>query len=234
MRISLLTFATMLVLAGTCQAQEPGGPPGGGFNPEQVLDRIFQNDNNDDGKIDKDEADERMVESFDRIDADEDGFVTRDEMKKMLEQRPPGGGPEGRRGGPDGSGGPEGPEMRGGGPGGPGGGGPGGFGGGPDGPAGPGGGRRGGPGRMMAMMPIIQALDVDKNGELSMEEIDNAIAAIRTLDKDKDGSISAEEMAPDMSQGFGGGGPGGPGGGMGRGGRTGPAKRPTFDEKDKK
>ena len=82
----------------------------------------------------------------------------------------------------------------------------------------------------MAMMPIIQALDADKNGELSTDEINNAIAALKTLDKDNDGSISAEEMAPDMSQMFGGG-PGGPGG---RGGRTGPAKRPTFDDKNDK
>jgi Ca2+-binding EF-hand superfamily protein len=198
MRISCFIIATWLVLAGTCLAQDRGGARNGGFDPLAMLDRIFQDDENDDGKLSKDEADERLLQAFDRVDADKDGFLNREEVQRMVEQ------------GPSQDGGPGGPEGRGGGLGGP-------------------GRPRGGPGRMMAMMPIIQALDADKNGELSTEEIDNAAAAIKTLDQDKDGSISAEEMAPDMSQMLGGGGPGGPGGGMRRGGRTGPPKRPTFD-----
>ncbi len=98
--------------------------------------------------------------------------------------------------------------------------------GGPGGERGPGGDRgRGGPsgmdrGGFMRMMPVFAALDKDQDGELSAEEINNAVAALKTLDKDNDGKLSADEMRPDMSAmggrgGFmgGAGGPGAPGGG---------------------
>ena len=213
MRISVMAFAAMFIGVGIGQAQERGGEQGGqrgggGFDPAAMVDRIFQADKNDDGKIAKDEADDRMLQMFDRADADKDGFMTREEVQKMFEQGPPEGGP----GGPPGFGGP------GGGPGGPGGG-----------PGGPGGGR-GGPERMMAMMPIIKALDADKNGEISMAEIENAVAALKTLDKNKDGSLSMEEIMPDPATMFGGG-RGGRGGPGGPGGQNAPPRRPTFDDK---
>ncbi len=109
---------------------------------------------------------------------------------------PPGGGPGGGRG------------FGGSGGGGPGGGGPG-----------------GGGGRMMAMMPVLKALDADGDGELSSSEIDNAVTALRSLDADKSGSLSSSEMMPDwgsMRGGRGGEGRrGGPGGGEGRRGGPG-------------
>lgn len=82
---------------------------------------------------------------------------------------------------------------------------------------------RGGPGgrpNFMMMLPIFVVLDVNKDGELSKEEINNATAALQKLDKDKDGKLSQEELRPDFG-GFGGrggfgGGPGGGPGGFGR------------------
>ena len=126
------------------------------------------------------------------------------------------GGFGGRRGGPDGGPGQGGFGGRGrGGPGG-------GFG-------GPGGGPP--PEMMMRMIPVLAALDADKDGTISKSEIENASAALKKLDKDNDGELSGEEMAPDFSAmrgrggrgGFGGGpggdrGPGGPGGDRGPGG----------------
>jgi hypothetical protein len=47
-----------------------------------------------------------MRENFDRIDADKDGSVTKDELKAAFERMREGGGPRGPR---DGEGGPRGP-----------------------------------------------------------------------------------------------------------------------------
>lgn len=78
------------------------------------------------------------------------------------------------------------------------------------GPGGPGGGGRGG---MMRMLPVMQALDADSDGELSPAEISNATAALKKLDKNGDGKLDAEELRPAMGGRGGPGGPGGPGGG---------------------
>lgn len=77
---------------------------------------------------------------------------------------------------------------------------------------------RGGPGgrpNFMLMLPIFITLDVNKDGELSKEEIENATAALQKLDKDKNGKLTQEELRPDFSS-FGRRGPGGLGG-FGRG-----------------
>jgi Ca2+-binding EF-hand superfamily protein len=86
----------------------PGGGPGGpGFNfdPEQMIDRAFEADADGDNKLSKEEAPERMKENFDRIDANKDGGVTRDELRTAFERMREGGG----RGPRDGEGGPRGP-----------------------------------------------------------------------------------------------------------------------------
>ncbi len=44
--------------------------------------------------------------------------------------------------------------------------------------------------------PIVKALDKDRDGALSAEEIDNAAAALRTLDANGDGALSRDEMRP--------------------------------------
>lgn len=83
------------------------------------------------------------------------------------------------------------------------------------------GGSGGDMGRMMQMIPVLAALDADKNGVISKSEIKNAAAALRKLDKNGDGELDAEEMRPSRSEGGrsrGGGPEGGPEGE--RGGRS--------------
>lgn len=60
--------------------------------------------------------------------------------------------------------------------------------------------------------PLMQALDADRNGELSAEEIENAAVALKSLDKNSDGKLDNAEMRPN----FEGMGPGGFGGGFGQ------------------
>ena len=68
--------------------------------------------------------------------------------------------------------------------------------------------RRGGPGgpggrpNFLMMMPIIVVLDVNKDGEISKEEIENATASLQKLDKDKNGKLTQDELRPDFG-GFG-------------------------------
>lgn len=133
--------------------------------------------------------------------------------------RPPREGQQGDRGpdrGPRGEGGGRGfggPQ----GPGGPGFGGPPGQGGpGFGGPPGQGGPGFGGPQGGFPQFPVMVALDADKNGEISAEEINNAVAALKTLDKNNDGKLDATELRPNFEgMGRGGFGQGGPGGGFG-------------------
>ena len=73
---------------------------------------------------------------------------------------------------------------------------------------GPRGGQRGG---QRPASPMMTALDANKDGKLSAEEIANAATALKTLDKNKDGVIDANELAPTR-------GPSGQGGAQG--GRT--------------
>ncbi len=63
------------------------------------------------------------------------------------------------------------------------------------------GGRRGGP---PAASPIMTALDVDKDGKLSAEEIANAPTTLKTLDKNLDGVLESTELAPPRDNGQGG------------------------------
>lgn len=70
---------------------QPGRPGGlAQFNPREVFDRM---DANKDGKLSKEEAPERMRENFDRLDADGDGSVTIEEFGRAAAAfggRPPG------------------------------------------------------------------------------------------------------------------------------------------------
>ena len=57
---------------------------------------------------------------------------------------------------------------------------------------------------------IAQALDADRDGELSAKEIENAPRVLQTLDRNKDGELTPDEIRPRFPEG-----PGGRGGGMG-------------------
>ncbi len=75
--------------------------------------------------------------------------------------------------------------------------------GGPRGPGGPGG-ERGGPGGMRMPNPIIEALDLNKDGTIDADEIAKASVSLKKLDKNGDGKLTADEFRPQR--------PGGPGG----------------------
>ena len=87
--------------------------------------------------------------------------------------------------------------------------------------------------------PILVALDKDKDGTLSAEEIESATAALKTLDKNNDGQLDQSETRPNFEGmgpgGFGGGafGGGGFGGGQGEGGAEQMVARLLEMDKDK-
>lgn len=66
-----------------------------------------------------------------------------------------------------------------------------------------------GPAGMLRSFPLMLALDENSDGELSEEEIEEAIEHLKELDANKDGKLSGNELAP----------AGGPGGGRGEGPR---------------
>ena len=76
----------------------------------------------------------------------------------------------------------------------------------------------------MMMLPIIVALDANKDGEISKEEINNASAALQKLDKDKNGKLTEDELRPDFGRR--GGDRRGPGGPDDFGGRDGDRRGP--------
>ena len=64
--------------------------------------------------------------------------------------------------------------------------------------------------------PLADALDTNKDGEISAEEISAAVTSLKKLDKNSDGKLTRDELRPQFSGRPGGsGGPGGPGGGRG-------------------
>jgi Ca2+-binding EF-hand superfamily protein len=96
---------------GGPNGQGPGGPGGfgrpPGGNPTEFVARIMGMDKNNDGKVAVDELPEQMQRSFDRMDANKDGFADKAEVTAFAEKmRAEGGqgGPGGYR--PDGQRGP--------------------------------------------------------------------------------------------------------------------------------
>jgi len=54
-------------------------------------------------------------------------------------------------------------------------------------------------GMMAQRMPLMIALDADKDGSISVAELENASKALAKLDKDGDGALSPEELRPDFA-----------------------------------
>lgn len=63
----------------------------------------------------------------------------------------------------------------------------------------PGAGRPEMAGRMAQRMPLMMALDADKDGSISVTELENASKALAKLDKDGDGALSPVELRPDFA-----------------------------------
>jgi Ca2+-binding EF-hand superfamily protein len=144
----------------------PPGRPGAGpppVAPRQMFERL---DANQDGKLTREELPERMRENFARLDPNGDGTLSLDELARGIAAgmlQPPGFA---RR--PDGM-------------------------------------PPGGPGD--ALRPALAAIDANRDGELSKEEIAGAAKALLTLDRNGDGQLTRDELT-----GPGPGGPGRPGG----------------------
>lgn len=83
------------------------------------------------------------------------------------------------------------------------------------------GGQGGVPGGGRPVSPIIEALDVNHDGVISVDELKNAPASLLTLDKNKDGKLTEDEYRPQFGRGGTGGVGGAPGGRGGEGGRPG-------------
>lgn len=66
-------------------------------------------------------------------------------------------------------------------------------------------------GRRRPPSPVLEAIDIDGDREISGEEMDEAVRSLRTLDQNGDGNLTSDELAP---EGGGRGGFGGPPGGM--------------------
>ena len=55
---------------------------------------------------------------------------------------------------------------------------------------------QGPPPRKFPIPPVIAALDADRNGTISAEELEGATEALKKLDVNQDGELSPEEMRP--------------------------------------
>ncbi len=86
------------------------------------------------------------------------------------------------------------------------------------------------PGMFMAGPPVMVALDRDRDGKLSSEEIDMAIVSLKTLDHNGDGELTREELFPPMRDGDRPG-PGGPGFGGPRDGGPRDGDRPEMRDR---
>ncbi|MCA9188178.1 MAG: HlyD family efflux transporter periplasmic adaptor subunit [Pirellulaceae bacterium] len=85
----------------------PGGAGGGGFNPQQIVNTIFANNDADgDGKLSSSEIPAEQAGRMAGADANGDGSVDRQELMQMFQRRAAEGGGQGGPRGPGGQGGP--------------------------------------------------------------------------------------------------------------------------------
>ena len=80
------------------EASPPPRGRGPGGDPAQIVDRIMQNDQNGDGKLQPEEVPDRLMRMLRGGDANGDGAIDMDELSKIVEQQGPGRGGRGRGG----------------------------------------------------------------------------------------------------------------------------------------
>lgn len=62
-----------------------------------------------------------------------------------------------------------------------------------------------GPDRFLSRIPLYTALDINKDGEITADELEKASDSLKALDKNQDGKLSADELRPAFNEGgFGG------------------------------
>ena len=164
------------------QGQRPQGQQGQRpqFNPADIIKRVKESDKNKDGKITKDEFPVQMQRMFPRIDTNQDGVIDREELAVMEKRMAERGGqrPQGHPGQrPDAQ-----PGQR------------------PQGQPGQRPDAQPGQGRGLPPLPVLQALDTNQDGEISSDEIANAVKALKSLDKDGNGKLTMEELMPARGQ----------------------------------
>lgn len=172
----------LLCVQTAAQAQNRPGPndrPGGQPNIRELFLKQF--DKNGNGRIEENERPSReQIQDFFR----------KQQGNQTTPGRPGAGDPNQRPGGPG--------QRPGGRPGEPGQGGQGGR----PGFGGPGqGGFPGRPGGGFQMPnPVLGALDANRDGEISADEIKNAAKALSKLDRNRDGKLSREELRPQFGR----------------------------------
>jgi Ca2+-binding EF-hand superfamily protein len=153
------------------RGDEPGETPAP--SADEMVKMLMAFDKNGDGQLTRDEVPERMAGLFDRADADKNGILTAEEIRKAAQAT---AAPAGRGRG-EGRGEGFGRSSREGGRG--------------DGPS------------FMRLDPILAALDTNQDGEISAEEMTAAPAVLKKLDINGDGQISADEVRVNFGPGRG-------------------------------
>jgi Ca2+-binding EF-hand superfamily protein len=154
-----------------------GGGPGGfgrgdgprrgaSSNADDLTTTLMAFDRDKDGKLTRAEVPGRFQGLFDRVDANKDAVLTSDEIRAGVPAQGPTGNGERPARRPRG----EGDGSR-------------------DGRVGEG--RRGGP---FGPDPLIAALDVNRDGTLSNDEIGNVASVLQPFDRDGNGTVSRDEV----------------------------------------
>lgn len=69
-----LSFAQTVTSTNKTKERRPSEPP--------TIDELFSMDENNDGKLSKSEVSGPLLNDFSKIDTNEDGFITREELEK--------------------------------------------------------------------------------------------------------------------------------------------------------
>ena len=56
----------------------------GKMNSQKMIQTMFQNDKNSDGKLSRDEVNGRLLQFFERVDANKDGYLTPEEVQARM------------------------------------------------------------------------------------------------------------------------------------------------------